>query len=184
MQSDTNPVDVQVPFPHGNGAYIDETGKYRYSLWRTLKDVPREEHKTLLFNLLNPSTADGRTDDPTVRRCIGFARNLGYTRVWIGNVFGYRATDPKELRRVPNPVGPMNHASLKTMILQADLIICGWGVHARTREREDIQVVKLIRECGKKPYVFGLTRDGYPKHPLYLAGSARPFEWKAYDGHR
>ncbi len=86
------------------GAAFDSTGTYRYALWREWDaSAPR-----LGFVLLNPSTADAENDDPTLRRCMGFARAWGYGSLQIVNLFAYRATVPDALRWVADAVGPEN----------------------------------------------------------------------------
>lgn len=92
-------------------AIISECGKYRYSLSR----IWDENKANVLFIMLNPSTADGDVDDPTIRRCIGFAKSWGYGGIYVGNLFAYRATDPKELLKVENPIGFENIHHLMDM---------------------------------------------------------------------
>jgi hypothetical protein len=124
------------------GAFID--GVYRYSLWRHLGDGPGR----VLFVMLNPSTADETTDDPTIRRCATFATGWGYGHLEVCNLFAYRAIDPRQLRRVGDPVGPLNDS----MIARADV------------------VMGLLRSS--TVYCVGTTRDGFPRHPLYLRGDS------------
>jgi hypothetical protein len=77
----------------GMGAEFSDCGTYRYALWRTWNAL----QPGVLFVGLNPSTADATTDDPTIRRCIGFAKRWGYGGITMANVFAYRATDPREM---------------------------------------------------------------------------------------
>lgn len=94
------------------GAIISGCGKYRYSLWRTWdKKLPK-----VMFIMLNPSTADAYEDDPTIRRCINFAKSWGYGGIVVGNLFAYRATNPKKLILIDDPSGSANHHYLTHMI--------------------------------------------------------------------
>jgi len=127
--------------------------------------------------MLNPSTADAFANDPTVRRCIGFAQAWGHTDLIVVNLFAVRETDSRLLRSFVDPVGPHNDAAL------ADLpactpIVCAWGAHPLARERA-LDAVKLLG-----PWLFCLkqTQAGHPGHPLYLPKTATPIVWAGYDG--
>lgn len=113
--------------------------------------------------MLNPSTADADIDDPTIRKCIGFAKRLGYGSILVNNLFAYRATDPKELKRNGYLVGELNDGHIKSMNVTTDKIVCAWGVNARGLSRVK-DVLKLI----ENPYALRLTNDGVPWHPLML----------------
>lgn len=130
------------------------------------------------FIMLNPSTADERTDDPTIRRAIGFARTWGFGRLVVGNLFAYRCTDPRGLRRVADPVGRRNDRSLRALATRADLVVCAWGVHGRLHDRA-AAVRDLLAGAGVRPHVLRLTRDGAPAHPLYLPAALTPIGWPA-----
>lgn len=140
--------------------------KYRYALVR----VWNESLPHATFIGLNPSTADEQADDPTVRRCIGFARAWGFGSVALGNLFALRATDPKYLLRVSDPVGPENDAWILRLQQESDFVVAAWGCHGRIRDRGN-QVAKTLIQ----PYCLGLTRSGAPRHPLYLRGDTKPF---------
>lgn len=134
--------------------------RYRYTLTR-LWDQGRP---LIVFVGLNPSTADGRRDDPTVRRCVGFARDWGYGALVLVNLFALRSTDPARLRRARDPIGPENDDWISRLVQAATMIVAAWGAHGDLRGR-DRRVLELL------PTVFclGRTRDGHPRHPLYLA---------------
>ncbi len=114
--------------------------------------------------MLNPSTADAETDDPTIRRCIGFARKWGFQELQVGNLFAWRATDPRELKQALDPVGPENDRHLMTMSGCADVVIAAWGARGNYRNRA-AEVLDLLEGT---VYHLGLTKQGHPKHPLYL----------------
>lgn len=138
--------------------------RYRFRLGREWLTGQGE----VLFVMLNPSTADAEVDDPTIRRCIGFAQRWGFQRLTVGNLFAWRATDPKELKRVDDPVGLENDYHLTEMSMAAEVTIAAWGVHGLYRDRAQ-EVLPFLCDVEH----LGLTKDGYPKHPLYLPNDAR-----------
>ena len=149
-------------------ATFSKCGKYRYALWRIWDETKPE----VMFLMLNPSTADGTTDDPTIRRCIAFAKAWGYGGILVGNLYAYRATDPDELNKVKDPVGPANAFYLSQLSLKVETVVCAWGS----------KVTKggftLPSFVGVKIVTLGLNKDGTPKHPLYVKGDAQPIEFK------
>jgi hypothetical protein len=148
------------------GAIISNCGMYRYLLWRKWSECGPE----LLYIMLNPSTADEHTDDPTIRRCIRWAVNHGYAGINVCNLFAYRATDPAQLKRVVNPVGPLNNQIIAKAALESTDIICARGGHGQYMNR-DQEVCLMLRKLGRDLKAFGLTKSGAPKHPLYLPGN-------------
>lgn len=151
-------------------AVISDCGKYRYLLRRTW-DARRPR---MLLVMLNPSTADAEIDDPTIRSCIRLARGLDYGSFEVVNLFAFRATDPDELAKAADPVGPNNDGSIERAIYRCDLIVCAWGAHA-IAERRDIHVRNMIRSHRPAIFCFGTTKTGAPKHPLYIK-SGTPLE--------
>lgn len=99
---------------------------HRYTLCRD-SDWPDPERRTLNFICLNPSTADEERNDPTVTRLIQRTTLLGYSRLVVTNIFAWRATDPKELKRVEDPIGPENDAYLLSTARHASMVVCAWG---------------------------------------------------------
>jgi hypothetical protein len=121
------------------------------------------------FVLLNPSTATATEDDPTIRRCIGFAERWGYPSLVVTNLFALRSTDPRALRTSRAPVGPDNDHWLMKSAMGADRIVAAWGNHGRYLKRG----AKVLWLGLPRPvYCFGLTKVGEPKHPLYLRKDA------------
>jgi hypothetical protein len=106
LDGDTRRVDLDVE----RAAAFSRDGRYRYALWREW-DAAKP---CVLFIGLNPSSADDRRDDPTIRRCTGFARRWGFGRLAVGNLFALRTPHPSQLRRVPSPVGPRNDRWLQS----------------------------------------------------------------------
>src|SRR5881396_744410 len=113
------------------GATFSRDRRYRYRLWRRWD----RSRAVVAFVMLNPSTADAMHDDPTIRRCIGFARNWGFGGVDVVNLFALRATDPRALRRAHDPVGPANDRHIASAGSRASLVILAWGAQGRLRGR-------------------------------------------------
>lgn len=155
-----------LPTPTRATARIDPTGRYRYALTRIWDPGAAR----VCFCLLNPSTADATTDDPTLRRCLGFARDWGFGGVEIVNLFALRATDPRLLRRTPDPVGPRNDAAIVRAARRADLIVAAWGNHGALRSRAE--AVRALLSPIATVHALGITKMGHPRHPLYAPRSA------------
>jgi hypothetical protein len=120
--------------------------------------------------MLNPSTADSLVDDPTIRRCMGFAKAWGYDGLVVHNLYALRATDPKALRTHPDPVGPGNDGYMTALDIPT---VCAWGAHADSgRPGRAAEVLTLLRKSGVAPMCLGRTKAGHPRHPLYLPASA------------
>ena len=122
---------------------------------------------SLAFVMLNPSTADADQDDPTIRKCIGFADRLGYGGIEVANLFGFRATDPTVLKKAGYQVGPENDYWLRRMIHGGQPVVCAWGANARGLSRP-AEVLGIIRRDSGRPMALALTDDGIPRHPLML----------------
>ncbi len=146
--------------------------RYRYLLTRTWDPTgPR-----VLFVMLNPSTATEAQNDPTVERCERRARVLGYGAFRVCNIFAWRDTDPKAMRAASEPVGAGNDAAIAESCVWADAVICAWGTHGAHLDR-GAAVEALIRATGAVPHHLGLTREGHPRHPLYLPYTEAPRPW-------
>lgn len=141
---------------------------YRYTLHRPLEG----ERGTCVFIGLNPSTADESRNDPTVTRCMGFARDWGFGELFVLNLFALRATDPKVMMAHPHPVGPKNNFWIKKVCECADLVVCAWGTKGGHLDR-DLYVSELLLPLGGT-YCLDITKAGHPKHPLYCRGSLTP----------
>lgn len=144
-------------------AIFSENRFYRYALSR----VWDPSKPTLMFIGLNPSTADEKKLDPTMRRVVGFADREGYGGFWMGNLFAFRATDPMAMRLHPSPVGLSNDTWLMNMAGRCDLIVCGWGTHGPHLGR-DRAVLQLLKSSGRPIKALKITAKGHPSHPLYL----------------
>ena len=149
------------------GAEFSECGSYRYKLWRLWEpDRPR-----VMFVMLNPSTATDTEDDPTIRRCIGFARSWGYGGLYVGNLFAYRTPSPKELKLASCPIGSRNGPALLEMAAQSEMIVAAWGSHGSSWESRVHEVYRLLPQplhCLKQ------LDSGQPAHPLYQPKDLKP----------
>ena len=151
-------------------AKISECGRYRYSLHRRWAMGAR-----LVWVMLNPSTADAETDDPTVRRCIGFARRDGWAGIVVVNLYGLIATDPKELLGAADPVGPENDYHLIRHASEGATVVAAWGANRLAVARVGVVVESACRRL----VCLGVTRSGAPRHPLYVPADMRTASWVA-----
>lgn len=145
---------------------------YRYALTR----IWHNESPRIALVMLNPSTASELRNDPTVARCEARARASGQGGFRVVNLFAFRATDPRDLKAAPDPCGPDADAALTEAALWADTILCAWGNHGRYRQR-DMQALALLRAAGKPLFHLGLTLQGQPRHPLYVAAAQALLRW-------
>ncbi|MEM9342849.1 MAG: DUF1643 domain-containing protein [Pseudomonadota bacterium] len=153
-------------------AVYSDCERYRYRLSRTWDDGP-----SLLFVMLNPSTATELHNDPTIERCERRARHSGYGAFHICNLFAWRETSPAALRKARRPIGPDNTAQLLLAAAKADTILCAWGVHGAHLD-QGAKITRALRDAGHSLCHLGLTKDGHPKHPLYLPYSTQPQRWE------
>ncbi len=147
------------------GACFSKCRKYRYSLWR----IWDESKPPALIIGLNPSTADERKNDPTIRRCINFSREWGFGGLYMVNLFAFRATKPSDLRKAKEPIGPDNDLQIKTLAKSAGIVLAAWGndgaYQGRSKEMTDmLPNLKCLK----------INRSGEPAHPLYQPKSATP----------
>ena len=145
-------------------AIISQDKMYRYELsrqWDSMKSC-------VMFIMLNPSTADGIKDDPTIRRCINFAKSWDYGGIYVGNLYAYRATNPKELRNKSNPWGTENNVHLISMANRSAIVVCAWG----NNKGVPANILKILSKS--RLYYIEKSINGTPKHPLYLKGNLTP----------
>lgn len=156
-----------------SGAEFSDCRTYRYALWRHWSDNPR-----VAFIGLNPSTADETEDDPTIRRCIRFAKDWGYGSLVMLNAYAFRATDPIEMKRAlqlgVDVLGKGNRAAISRHAFHCEMIVAAWGAHC-SAYRDDQIKQDLMREI----HCLGVVKNGRPKHPLYIAAATKPqLYWK------
>ena len=150
------------------GAVFSENKKYRYALWR----IWSHEEPKVMFICLNPSTADEVNDDPTLIRCMNYARQWGYGGVITSNLFAYRTSQPRNLREVNDPVGHENDMWIQELCAKVNMIVGGWGNHGSYLNRS-----KAVLEFIPVIHCLKINRSGEPSHPLYQPKSALPFRY-------
>lgn len=144
-------------------ALISDCGFYRYRLGRRWGDG-----EIVGFVMLNPSTADAEKDDPTIRRCIGFAKQWGFDGIEVVNLFAYRATFPSDLIKAVDPIGPDNDQHIRAVASTCRTIVAAWGQLWHGFETRGRNVAAILEDGFRKLKCLGVTKDGFPKHPLYL----------------
>jgi hypothetical protein len=140
---------------------------YRYLLTRIWDPALRPA----VFLMLNPSTADAMDDDPTIRRCTGYAKREGAGGLVVVNLFALRSTDPRVLRHHADPVGPLNDVFIRQATAGAGTVIAAWGA-AGVEHGRGPGVTQTLRKRGVALKCLGTTSTGQPRHPLYLPGNA------------
>jgi hypothetical protein len=159
-------------------ADLSDCGTYRYTLTRTWGLSTSH----VLFLMLNPSNADHEKDDPTIRRCISLAKSWGYDGIYVGNLFAFRSSVPRVLKDVADPVGPLNETYLERMVACSALTIAAWGANGALHGRAD-EVRLRYGARGQGFHHLGLTKEGYPKHPLArgahrIPSDVKPMPWR------
>lgn len=150
-----------------SGAELSSCEKYRYSLWRIWGTT--DKPKCVMFIGLNPSTANGSEDDPTIRRCIAYAKDWGYDGLYMANLFAYRATNPKDMMTADNPVGSDNDLSILKITKNVELAVACWGNLGKYKNRDE-EVKKLVSNL----QALKITKLNQPSHPLYLSKLLKP----------
>lgn len=143
-------------------AYISQDNQYRYKLFRCWD----ENKPTIMFVMLNPSTADSEKDDPTIRRVIHFSKSWGYGGVYVVNLYAFRSTNPKELKNIEDPIGKDNIFHIKSLIGLVEKVIYAWG----NNKKEPSWLGDIVHT----PYCIDISKNGIPKHPLYLKKELQP----------
>jgi hypothetical protein len=170
-------------FGVAKAARFSPDGRYRYALLRRWGD---DTDPVITFVMLNPSTADAERDDPTIRRCIRFARANGYGCLHVVNLFGLRATDPRALLDADDPVGPDNTIYLARHIAARSVpLVAAWGGHTGDLQRfvrsRVAQVMDRLGGHTRNWLCLGTTTDGDPRHPLFVRGTQPFIEWRPTD---
>jgi hypothetical protein len=150
-----------------SGAVFSEDRKYRYYLWRAWD----EKKPSIVFIGLNPSTANESKNDPTIRRVLTFAKNWGYGKVYMMNLFALVSPFPKDLLECPDPIAE-NDSYLKTICKGKDILFA-WGAFKAAKDRA-VQVVEWFPSAT----CLGINSDGSPKHPLYVPSKRKQVNFK------
>lgn len=157
-------------------ATVSDCGRFR---WRLGRHWTEDDAPYLCFVMLNPSIADGQVDDPTIRRCMGFARDHGFGGIEVVNLFAFRATRPADLKRNGFPVGDQCDYYIEQVAASAGAVCVAWGAHAAhpAVEARVQQVMPILARQYKQPQCLHITASGFPAHPLMLHRSCtlKPF---------
>ncbi len=160
-----------------SGATFSDCGLYRYKLWRYW-DADRP---TMVFVMMNPSTADAKLNDPTVSKCINFAKRDGFGGIDVLNVFALRATDPRKLVKADDPFGVDNWFFLREASQRYnDMPVLAWGNRSpdkRLSRYYDMAIRALSHGFAGVLYCLGTNKSGDPKHPLYLAANTKIIQY-------
>ncbi|TAF48654.1 MAG: DUF1643 domain-containing protein [Runella slithyformis] len=152
-------------------AILSENKRYRYMLTR----IWDESKPMVMWVMLNPSTADASNDDPTIRKCIAFAKSWGYGGIYVGNLFAFRATNPKRLLQITEPIGAENEEYIRMYAEKVDKVICAWGNPVIIDRIWQPVLRKVLTFEHTKLHYLALCKDGEtPKHPLYLNSKLVP----------
>lgn len=165
-------LDGLLPGVDGSAVFGGPDSCYRYILVRCWQTNGFEN--AVCFVGLNPSTADGIQDDPTIRRMMGFARRWGYGAIAVVNLFAARATEPDDMKRHAAPVGDHNDDFIRQAVADSKLVIACWGTHGSYLDR-DRAVMPLLTNC----HCLAETQGRFPAHPLYQPSGLMP---KVYEG--
>ncbi len=158
-----------------NDAILSSDSKYRYRLSRCW--APNVA--PLVWIMLNPSTADAVSDDPTIRRCVSFARRWGYGGIHVYNLFALRSASPRALETADDPVGPANDSWLEKTVETGSSIVAAWGTCHTALQRDRAARIRgvLSNHSLASVLCLGLTATGQPKHPLYARSDTVPKPW-------
>jgi hypothetical protein len=163
------------------GAVISPCARYRYALWRdvqpSLGHRPDEAAPTVLFVMLNPSTADATQNDPTLRRCIGFAEREGYARLAVANLYALRSPSPMDIPRADDPVGPECDQWIADLAADANRVVVAWGADSYANADRVARVRELLQPHNL--FCLGTTANGAPRHPLYVRADQPLEAWPA-----
>jgi len=156
------------------GATFSPCRRWRYLLWRRWDEAKPVAN----FLMLNPSTADKHKLDPTCARARDYAERWGYGALIVTNVFGWRATDPKKMKAVKDPVGPGNDAAIIKAAKESAIVVCAWGNHGAHQDRSK-QILKILLKNRIALHTLRINANGEPAHPLYLPGRLEAISWAA-----
>jgi len=157
-----------------SGAKFSACRRWRYLLWRRWD----ESRPVANFLMLNPSTADEWQLDPSCTRARNYAGRWGFGALIVTNLFGWRATDPQEMKAAREPVGRGNDAAILRAARESALVVCAWGNHGAHLGRAG-DVLRFLQSEKIKLHVLRMNGAGEPAHPLYLPGSLQPTSWSS-----
>jgi len=156
-----------------HAATFSRCQRYRYQLERCWGEHP-SRNSTVVFIGLNPSTADAKNDDPTLRKCVAFARGWGFKRLVMVNLFAWRATDPENLLQTNHPIGKQNDKHIDAAVAESALIIACWGEYGAYLNRAQ----EVHARYSQRLHCLQTNKSGEPTHPLYLPATLTPVKLK------
>lgn len=159
------------------GATFSPCQQYRYRLWRQWD----KSRPSVVFCMLNPSTADDVVNDPTIERCQRRAVQWGYGHMDVVNLFALRSTDPANLYTHADPFGPDNLDHILAAVEKAAVLVCGWGQHGKLHNADSRVLTHLRTTCAGKAHALRINKDGTPAHPLYLPYTLTPTPYDLKD---
>ncbi|MEJ7648673.1 MAG: DUF1643 domain-containing protein [Nakamurella sp.] len=148
---------------------ISPDGLFRYRLDRWWSPAADAREQRMPFMMLNPSIADSDVDDPTIRRCMAFARREGYSGITVVNIGAFRATDPRVWRRAADPFGPENLRHIDEVTSASKIVMAAWGADPLA-QLSALGYLTHFAGTGIPVFCLGTTKDGHPRHPLYVPG--------------
>jgi hypothetical protein len=146
-------------------AKLSDCRKYRFALWR----IWDESKPYAMFIGLNPSTADEIENDPTITRCINYAKSWDYGGLCMANLFAFRATEPTDMMAVIDPIGFGNDEWLVKLAENAGVVVAAWGNSGNYLNRSK-QVTELLQNL----HCLKMNKSGEPSHPLYQKSDLKP----------
>jgi hypothetical protein len=152
-----------------SGALFSSCRRWRYLLWRRWDETLPVAN----FLMLNPSTADEFQLDPSCTRARVYAERWGYGALIVTNLFGWRATDPQDMKAAREPVGAGNDRAILKAAREAAIVICAWGNHGAHLARSG-KVLARLKKAGVPLHALRINGAGEPAHPLYLPGNLQP----------
>ena len=155
-----------------SGATFSSCRRWRYLLWRRWDASGPAAN----FLMLNPSTADETVLDPSCSRARDYAERWGYGALIVTNLFAWRATDPKDMKRAGEPVGRSNNQAILRSAREAGVVVCAWGNNGSHLDRA-ATVVANLRGAGVPLHALKITAEGQPSHPLYLPAKLQAVRW-------
>lgn len=169
-------------------ASISECGRYRWALlrdWSTHEQAAADQRGFVLWVMLNPSTADGLVDDPTIRKCIGFSTRWGYSRLVACNLFALRATDPREVVLAKRTaIGTRTDVTMQRYAMRASMIVAAWGAHRATMLPGRVWMVRELLGAFGSLHCVGRCKHGDPMHPLMAPYTDAPEIWEPRNGYK
>lgn len=100
-------------------------------------------------------------------------RDLGATTpLGVVNLYALRSSEPAIVRDHELPIGDENNAEIERRVAEAGVVVAAWGAFPWAKTRADEVLASTARQ--KPVFSLGLTKNGFPRHPLYVNGATTP----------